>query len=58
MNKSDTYFRELDQKPIPKQVHMPAQPKESIEVGQDYYTWLNRVYGNDDADDQQERASR
>ena len=47
MNKSDAYFRELDQKPIPKQVHMPAQPKESVEAGEDYYEWLARIYMED-----------
>jgi len=45
MNKSDAYFRELDQKPIPKTVQMPTQPKESIAAGEDYYAWLNRMYG-------------
>ena len=44
----DAYFRELDQQPIPKQVHMPAQPRDSIEAGEDYYAWLARIHKDDD----------
>ena len=44
----DAYFRELDQQPIPKQVHMPAQPRYSIEAGEDYYAWLARIHKDDD----------
>jgi len=45
MNKSDFYFRELDQRPPAREVRMPKQPKDSIDAGEDYYTWLNREYG-------------